>query len=122
MYSSSLNPSIDVYRGEDNEEKVAPCLIVAAQNATEVVLNTGNYRVGLTITTKQIASDTDVDDNDTTIASSAYDLLADNQETLVNYITGLYIDDVQVTGQSLDRDGDCWNQKLEIDIICRQTT
>lgn len=78
--SASINSGslyANVYTGMDNEDKIAPAIIVFVKDATEVVFNSRCYAFDVDIVVKEIATD-DTVDNYSTLAGNVLSLFTDS--------------------------------------------
>lgn len=116
--SSSYERPLQIYRGMDNEDKSAPCIIVAAQGSQEVVLYTGIMRCPVTITVKEMAADLSGSDMGT-LADKVFDLALTSSFDLTAYDTigGLGVMDTVVTDLKVRPEGDAWVSQLSLEVI-----
>ena len=120
MASSSLSASaVNIYRGQGNEDKEAPALIIVADNATEEFAGSGIWHVKTEFRVKELASDTSVTSSLADTVFSAF--LNDNTKNQLSG-SGYYCYDLFVEDTANSRDGDTWIQTVRMDIVCALTT
>jgi hypothetical protein len=116
--SFTFDRPLQIYKGEDNSDKAAPCIIINAEGSAEVVLYTGIMRCPTTITVKEMAADTDEPDI-ATLADMVFDLALTSSFNLTDYDShsGLGVMDMVITDLSVHPEGDCWVSRLTLDVI-----
>jgi len=119
LYASSSNWPVDVniYKGEDNEEKEAPAVIVNAASAVDLSPPSRVWNVTTDIITKEMAYDSD--GSEPTIADFAEELLFVSASSITH--SNLYISDIHSQGTTMTRQGDAWVSTLTLNVFCKKT-
>lgn len=117
--SASLSASLGapVYRGIDNLDKEAPCVICYAESATEDFPFSGIYNVATTVVTKEMAADTNVDT--TQVANTIFSRFLDsNTIPSLNSYPSFYVYSMWVTDTKDSWDGDTHKQEYIFNVVC----
>lgn len=110
---------LNIYRGEDNEDKAAPAIIVSCAGGAEVVLFSGVFRMATKIMVKEMAADI-TEPNIATLADKVFEIALDPTMSLATYDTehtGLGIMDTVITNMETRPEGDAWVSTLFLDYI-----
>jgi hypothetical protein len=120
--SSSLTgsltaPEFTIYCGQDSEEKTAPCIVIACNQATEDFQNSGVWHVKTELKVKEIAADSNVTSS---FASEVFEaFLGDTvgAKAALNRYPGYVCHALLVEDSANNQDGDTWVQSILVDIV-----
>jgi hypothetical protein len=114
--TSTLTAGTNIYKGLDNEERQAPCVICSATDARLAEIDSGIWHVRTAITVKEIAYDTATS---STLAGSVVEALEGDLKTnLTNSGTNYAVLDVFLEEASNSIEGDAWVQTIVLDVVC----
>jgi|ERR1044071_1665617 hypothetical protein len=109
-----------IYTGLDDETKVAPCVVIYAEDASEDFPKSGLYHVRTKVTVKEIAADTETTSS---LSKTVFDAFLGSgvennlMQSAISYsVCGVFVD-----GSENTQEGDAWVQNMSFDIICGLT-
>lgn len=114
--SSSLSGSLSIYTGVDDDTKVAPLLIIDAQNQREDFLGGGVWHCNVDIKIRAMALDQTPEQFDTW-ADTAFALILADSLDLGSYSTDLSVYQISVLNSAQNISGDAWESMMTLDIV-----
>lgn len=114
--SASIDDEISIYCGIDNEEKVAPAVVISCESATEEFPNSGVWHVKTDLRVKEIAADSSTSSSLASVVFEAF--LRDSTREVLSVYPGYNCYDLIVEDTANTQEGDAWVQTVRMDIVC----
>lgn len=127
LYSNTtFTGSVNLYKGIQDgliEEVTTPAIMINALSAQELLDDTRNYRVEVTVIYVEMAPDSRTATGGDNNAEIAFATILDDDLDLSSYGTNLYVRGIYEDQGGLieEIDGDAWYRQLTLEIVCMLT-